>query len=440
MAQGVILVLGYVAQGVDGLRLFADGVVDRPAGAAVGLDGLHQAVEAVVLEGGDERFRAAVPGAGFPDTVAVGVVFIAGDVALRVGLRGHAALGVIVVAGLVAQGIGPGRHQPAAGVDDAALVVAVGGDIAQRIGGTQQVAVGVVVIGGHMPQRVLDGFNAIQRMVGVTRDMAERIGFPQHIAAAVVVLGRRPAQRIGLGQLVADGVIGIGRHIAQRIGLFQHIALVVIFVGRAIAEAVGDGFLFGDQVVVIGDLLACRVGVADEPAVRVVLVAHRLDAARVVDFDQAVAVIVLEAGLLVGRIAMLHQVAIAVVAVLMAVAHGIGNRGDAVLAVAGKADARAVGVADAVGVEAQALAVDALHALHAGVLVDDIHAAIRGGVAVLLRVEGVDIGVDKLDGALFAAQAPFGRPDRSEAAEGAGPWAIRQVYGAYAGTIGFPWG
>ena len=78
MAQGVILVLGCAAQSVDGLRLFADGVVDRLAGAAVGLDGLHQAVEAVVFEGGDERFRAAVSGAGFPDTVAVGVVFVGG--------------------------------------------------------------------------------------------------------------------------------------------------------------------------------------------------------------------------------------------------------------------------------------------------------------------------------------------------------------------------
>jgi hypothetical protein len=86
-------------------------------------------------------------------------------------------------------------------------------------------------------------------------------------------------------------------------------------VDGGVAEPVGDQFAVGAEVMRVGDFLAVGVDGLDQPAGGVVFVADRADAARVLDLDQAVVVVVEEAGAPAFGVGVAGKVAVDVVGV-----------------------------------------------------------------------------------------------------------------------------
>ena len=137
------------------------------------------------------------------------------------------------------------------------------------------------------------------------------------------------------------------------------------------------------------------ISVAYEPARGVVIVPNGLNAARVINGQQAMGTVVGVGADIIELVGEAHQISRGVVAIEQLVPGRVRNLTDATLPVTCEGHAFSAGMRDASAGDRELVAIRVSQSLQANLTADLSHPAVRQGQLVLIRIERLQVGLVK---------------------------------------------
>ena len=193
-----------------------------------------------------------------------------------------------------------------------------------------------------MPERISCRQDFAERVVSDRGHVTERIGVAGAAIVGVVGVGRGLTQSIGFGKRIVVAVVSESAYTAACVRLTQNIAALVVLETRRVADSIGNRFNTAGNVVQVCDDFAEAIRVTDQAALGVIVISNWLNAARIVNRQQAVCRVVGVDGSVVFVVSVRNEIAGRVVGIGLRVAGRIDNAGDAAQRIAVESNTFAV--------------------------------------------------------------------------------------------------